>query len=67
METNNPSFQEQSVPTSQMSETQIEDAMDRELNDSELEAIAGGKFDLESYLKFKGIDLSAPVTLIPLN
>lgn len=68
METNNFSFQELPAPTSQMIETELEDAMDRELNDSELDAIAGGKFDLEAYLKFKGIDLnSTPLTLIPLN
>ncbi|OKH32661.1 hypothetical protein NIES2119_25605 [[Phormidium ambiguum] IAM M-71] len=65
---NNPYFQEQSVPTSQMSKTEIENAMDQELNESELEAIAGGKFDFETYLKFQGIDLnSTPIKLIPLN
>lgn len=67
MDINNPFFQQLSATTSQMSETEIENAMDRELNESELEAIAGGKFDLQAYLKFQGIDPTSPITLIPLN
>lgn len=44
MESNNFSFQEQLAKTSQLSETESGTEMNRELNDSELDAIAGGKF-----------------------
>ncbi len=68
MEINNPSFQELSAPTSQLSEIESENEMSRELNDSELDAIAGGKFSLQTYLQLKGINLtSTPIQLIPLN
>jgi len=42
MELNNPSFQEQLATTSQINETESENAINQELNDAELDAIAGG-------------------------
>ncbi|HEY9866351.1 MAG TPA: hypothetical protein V6D21_19425 [Candidatus Obscuribacterales bacterium] len=60
-------FQHTSTPLSELTTNEPENEMNQELNDFELDAIAGGKFNWRIYLQSKGIDLTKPVTLIPLN
>ncbi|SKB13852.1 hypothetical protein PL11201_530182 [Planktothrix sp. PCC 11201] len=68
MKTNNSLVQPGSTPISQLTINEADNAIDQELNDSELDEIAGGLFNLQTYLKFRGIDLtSTPIKLIPLN
>ena len=65
MEINNSSFQELSAPTSQLSEIESENEMSRELNDSELDAIAGGlSMKVLELLKTK-YSTSSQGTLLP--
>lgn len=64
METN---FQSPSTSMLGLTTNEAENEINQELNDFELDAIAGGKFDWRIYLQSKGIDLTKPVTLIPLN